>query len=138
MSNDSYCINDNNGISSTLGNQSACYWPSVWTDPNSTEFGNVSISAIKACCGTSDLIDYLLNDQYNCVIQYCHFPPPNGDDKIMRCLNDVFLSGNSSIQIDLFCTGMDKIESMGPIVRRGTINTILLMTPMIGFGSWAL
>ncbi|TGO81170.1 hypothetical protein BPOR_1301g00010 [Botrytis porri] len=39
MSNDSDCINDNNGIPSTLGNQSACYWPSFWTDPNSTSLG---------------------------------------------------------------------------------------------------
>ncbi|KAF7900723.1 uncharacterized protein EAF01_008025 [Botrytis porri] len=85
-------------------------------------------SAIRACCGTSDLIHYPLNDQYNCVIQYCHFPPLNGDDTIMQCLNDVFLSGNSSIQIDFLCTQMDKIESKSPIVRRGTINTILLMT----------
>ncbi|TEY65441.1 hypothetical protein BOTCAL_0140g00060 [Botryotinia calthae] len=138
MSNDSYCINDNGGVPSTLGNQSACFWPSVSTDPHSTQFGNVSLSALKACCGTSDLIDYPLNDRYNCTIQYCHFPPPNGDDTIMQCLQDVFDSGNSSNRVGLLCTGMDKIESMGPIVRRGTINTILLATAVIAFGSWAL
>ncbi|KAF7956996.1 hypothetical protein EAE96_004318 [Botrytis aclada] len=138
MSNDSHCINDNNGLPSTLSNQSACYWSSVWTDPNSTLFGNVSTSAIKACCGTSDLINYPLNDEYNCVIQYCHFPPPNGDDTIMQCINDVFDSGNPSMQVGLVCTGIDKIESMGPIVRRGTTNTILLMTAVVAFGSWAV